>query len=366
MKRIVRSERRARAGFTLIEMLIAIAILAVIAVLSWRGLDQMIRGRTTITNAMEDERVVAQLFDQMRIDARQAATRRRNRPDGDFDSRQRLADRARHVRAGRGAALAGGALPAVGRAHRAFRVAAAGERGRSAPRAFGERQFRRLERGAADGRRGVVRGARLHSAERLDDADGRCRLEAHGERQQPESAATRRRAARARRHRHPGRGRRAEPRRRRSRASSWSGNDDARLFAFSVHREPAWRRDHQRAAGGRAVGDSRVGHAVAAGSADPPHREPAAARAGELDLAQRARLDAADPALGSRYVADRHVSRRCLGRADRENAAVGFPRPDRRGASASRARRRICRDRSRMRRRSSTCAISSRRRRPAC
>ena len=55
-------------------MLVAIAILAVIAVLSWRGLDQVMRGRTTITNAMEDERVVAQLFDQMRIDARQAAT----------------------------------------------------------------------------------------------------------------------------------------------------------------------------------------------------------------------------------------------------------------------------------------------------
>jgi general secretion pathway protein J len=76
MKRIVRSKRRIgrTRGFTLIEMLVAIAILAVIAVLSWRGLDQVMRGRTTITNAMEDERVVAQLFDQMRIDARQAAT----------------------------------------------------------------------------------------------------------------------------------------------------------------------------------------------------------------------------------------------------------------------------------------------------
>jgi general secretion pathway protein J len=76
MKPIVRSRRRKgkARGFTLIEMLVAIAILAVIAVLSWRGLDQVMRGRTTITNAMEDERVVAQLFDQMRIDARQAAT----------------------------------------------------------------------------------------------------------------------------------------------------------------------------------------------------------------------------------------------------------------------------------------------------
>ena len=77
MKTTVRSERRRRAGargFTLIELLVAIAIMAVIAVLSWRGLDQIIRGRQTITNAMEDARVFAQLFDQLRIDARQAAS----------------------------------------------------------------------------------------------------------------------------------------------------------------------------------------------------------------------------------------------------------------------------------------------------
>jgi general secretion pathway protein J len=77
MKTTARSERRRRSGargFTLIELLVAIAIMAVIAVLSWRGLDQIIRGRQTITNAMEEERVFAQLFDQMRIDVRHAAS----------------------------------------------------------------------------------------------------------------------------------------------------------------------------------------------------------------------------------------------------------------------------------------------------
>src|SRR6201997_662603 len=86
MKRIARSEhdaprvrrspllRKTAGGFTLIELLVAIAILAVIAVLSWRGLDQIVRGRQIITNSMEDERVFAQLFDQLRSDARRAAT----------------------------------------------------------------------------------------------------------------------------------------------------------------------------------------------------------------------------------------------------------------------------------------------------
>jgi general secretion pathway protein J len=77
MKTTARSERRRRSGargFTLIELLVAIAIMAVIAVLSWRGLDQIIRGRQVITASMEEERVFAQLFDQMRIDLRQAAS----------------------------------------------------------------------------------------------------------------------------------------------------------------------------------------------------------------------------------------------------------------------------------------------------
>ncbi|CBW73624.1 General secretion pathway protein J [Mycetohabitans rhizoxinica HKI 454] len=72
MKPAARSDRQ--RGFTLIELLVAIAILAVIAVLSWRGLDSIMRSREAISRSMEDERVLAQLFDQMRADARQAAT----------------------------------------------------------------------------------------------------------------------------------------------------------------------------------------------------------------------------------------------------------------------------------------------------
>ncbi len=75
MKRVVRSRRAPRraAGFTLIEMLVAIALLAVVAVLSYRGLDQMIRARESLTSHMNDERALSQLFAQVNIDLRNAA-----------------------------------------------------------------------------------------------------------------------------------------------------------------------------------------------------------------------------------------------------------------------------------------------------
>jgi general secretion pathway protein J len=70
----MRPTGRRGAGFTLIELLVAIAILAVVALLSWRGLDQIMRGRDIVTESMAEERVFAQMFDQMRIDARMAAS----------------------------------------------------------------------------------------------------------------------------------------------------------------------------------------------------------------------------------------------------------------------------------------------------
>lgn len=42
--------------------------------LSWRGLDQVLRGRERVASALADERVFAQMFDQMRIDTHVAAT----------------------------------------------------------------------------------------------------------------------------------------------------------------------------------------------------------------------------------------------------------------------------------------------------
>jgi len=73
----VRSRHRCAApraeGFTLIELLVALAILAVVAIMAWRGLDQIARGRDTLGRAMESERAMSQLFDQMHSDLLQAA-----------------------------------------------------------------------------------------------------------------------------------------------------------------------------------------------------------------------------------------------------------------------------------------------------
>lgn len=63
MKRVHR-----QLGFTLIELLLAISILAIIAVLGWRGLDSIIRSRSTLTAGMEQTRGLQLTFAQMQSD----------------------------------------------------------------------------------------------------------------------------------------------------------------------------------------------------------------------------------------------------------------------------------------------------------
>ena len=51
--------RRSHRGFTLVELLVAIAVMALMAILSWRGLDGMSRAQTQ-TLARSDEVLVLQ------------------------------------------------------------------------------------------------------------------------------------------------------------------------------------------------------------------------------------------------------------------------------------------------------------------
>jgi len=62
-----RTQARAR-GFTLIELLVAISILAIVAVLGWRGLDAIVRSRASLTSQMDQTRGLQLAFAQMESD----------------------------------------------------------------------------------------------------------------------------------------------------------------------------------------------------------------------------------------------------------------------------------------------------------
>jgi len=68
-------KRLRQRGFTLVELLVAISILAIVAVLGWRGLDGIIRARVALTNQMETTRGMQLAFAQMQSDCEHIAGR---------------------------------------------------------------------------------------------------------------------------------------------------------------------------------------------------------------------------------------------------------------------------------------------------
>jgi general secretion pathway protein J len=60
-------------GFTLIELLVAIGILALVAVLGWRGLDGIVRARVALTQQMEATRGMQLAFAQLQSDTEHLA-----------------------------------------------------------------------------------------------------------------------------------------------------------------------------------------------------------------------------------------------------------------------------------------------------
>ncbi|WP_395822458.1 type II secretion system protein J [Collimonas sp.] len=64
---------KSSSGFTLVEMIIAITILAMVAILGWRGLDGIVRSRIALTSEMEQTRGMQLTFAQLQSDCDQLA-----------------------------------------------------------------------------------------------------------------------------------------------------------------------------------------------------------------------------------------------------------------------------------------------------
>lgn len=60
---------RKSKGFTLVELLVAITVMAIVAVLGWRGLDTIVRARVALTQDLEQTRGIQLAFAQMQSDS---------------------------------------------------------------------------------------------------------------------------------------------------------------------------------------------------------------------------------------------------------------------------------------------------------
>ncbi|CAN5504670.1 hypothetical protein BH10PSE17_BH10PSE17_25670 [soil metagenome] len=69
----MRTDRHRSRGFTLIELLVAITILAVVALLSWRGLESVVRARDAVGGEIAMQRGMQAMFGQLDADLRDAA-----------------------------------------------------------------------------------------------------------------------------------------------------------------------------------------------------------------------------------------------------------------------------------------------------
>ncbi|MBC7404147.1 MAG: prepilin-type N-terminal cleavage/methylation domain-containing protein [Cytophaga sp.] len=65
----MRFKKKIYSGFTLIELLVAISILAIIAVLGWRGLDSIVRARKSLNAELEQTRGTQISFAQLENDS---------------------------------------------------------------------------------------------------------------------------------------------------------------------------------------------------------------------------------------------------------------------------------------------------------
>ena len=63
---------RRHAGFTLLELLVAVALMAILAVLSWRGLDSVLTSREHIMRHTDETRAISVLFSQLDEDLRRS------------------------------------------------------------------------------------------------------------------------------------------------------------------------------------------------------------------------------------------------------------------------------------------------------